>query len=120
MYARRNNATRATIDTSEIFASGTFKNVWMGRYTEGARGGQKCVAKEFKTGSVYEEHYFDKEMEIIRRAQTIIDAWHDAHIIEQKIMLNTPEVWTYENSRHKTLVEPMIENYEKFNSNSGW
>ena len=120
MYARRNNSTHAAIDTSEIFASGTFKNVWAGHYDRGTRAGQKCVSKEFKTGSVYEAHYFDKEMEVIRRAQTMIDAWHDANIIQQKILLNTPEIWTYEESRHKILVEPMIENYEKFNSNSGW
>ncbi|KAH8805129.1 kinase-like domain-containing protein [Xylogone sp. PMI_703] len=119
-YARQNNSSRAEIDTSEIFASGTFKNVWAGHYTVGARAGQQCVSKEFKTGSVYEDHYFDKEMEIIRRSQAIIDAWHDTKIINRKILLNTPEIWTYEESQHKTLIEPMIQNYEKFNSNTGW
>ena len=38
----------------------------------------------------------------------------------QKILLNTPEIWTYEVSQHKHLIKPMIKNYEKFNSNTGW
>lgn len=114
-----NNATHACIETS-IFAHGTFKNVWQGRYTQGIRAGQKCVAKEFKTGSVFEAHYFEEELNIISRAQKIIDNWHDACYSGQRIILNTPQIWTYEDSGAKTLVEPMIENFEKFNSNSGW
>jgi hypothetical protein len=34
-HARTNNATRAVIDATKIFASGTFKNVWVGTYTNG-------------------------------------------------------------------------------------
>jgi len=117
---RTNNATLALIDKSEIFAEGTFKNVWRGEYTEGARAGQECVSKEFKTGSVYENHYFNEELAIISRAQRVIDAWHIANIINRRIILNTPEVWVYTESGHKNLVEPMIDNYEKFNSNTGW
>lgn len=61
-----NNATMADIDRdAAIYAQGTFKNVWLGTYTEGERAGQRCVAKEFKTGSVYAEHYFDEEMNIV-------------------------------------------------------
>ncbi|SPO03578.1 related to protein kinase [Cephalotrichum gorgonifer] len=116
---RLNNATRADI-YGDIFAQGTFKNVWRGTYTEGARAGQACVSKEFKTGSVFEDHYFEQELSIIGRTQKIIDAWHDADIIERRIVLNTPAIWEYEVSGHKCLVEPMIENFEKFNSNTGW
>lgn len=117
---RTNNSTRAIIDRSTIFASGTFKNVWAGRYTRGSRTGQRCVSKEFKTGSVYEAEYFDQEMAVISRAQQIIDAWHDTGILSRRIVLNTPEIWTYEETGEMSLVEPMIKNYEKFNSNSGW
>lgn len=50
-YQRTNNATHAVIYKGDgIFAEGTFKNVWLGEYTTGARRGQPCVAKEFKTG----------------------------------------------------------------------
>ncbi|KAI1148180.1 kinase-like domain-containing protein [Nemania diffusa] len=118
--SRRNNATRAIIDKSELFASGAFKDVYAGEYTEGPRAGQECVSKEFKTGSVYEEEYFEEEMNIIRCTQQIIDDWQDAVLINGRVLLNTPEIWEFADSGAKNLVEPMIENYEKFNSNSGW
>ncbi|CAD6452533.1 f29ab76f-7bac-4ac2-b085-9c8a1e4ffa76 [Sclerotinia trifoliorum] len=125
-HRRLNQSRRAEIDTSEIFASGTFKNVWAGRYTEGPRKGQACVSKEFQTGSVISEHYFEEELEIIRRTQEIVDDFHAAGIIDNRdIIVNTPSIWTYEANAGtkagvKSLVEPMIENFEKFNSNTGW
>ncbi|KAH9892305.1 protein kinase-like domain-containing protein [Xylariomycetidae sp. FL2044] len=119
-YSRKNNASSATVDRSRIFASGTFKNVWRGTYTVGAREGEDCVCKEFKTGSVYEDSYFDEELKVVRRAQTIIDDWNRAGVIRQTILLNDPQIWVYEDTGHKTLVEPFIENFEKFNSNTGW
>lgn len=118
--SRQNNATRAGVLTSSLFASGTFKNVYAGVYTVGERVGQRCVAKEFKTGPVCEEHYFDEEMNVMDRALMVIDAWHDGGFIDKRILLNMPGIWAYENTGVKTLVEPMIENYEKFNSNTGW
>ncbi|KAF8861838.1 kinase-like protein [Acephala macrosclerotiorum] len=119
--SRTNNATRANIEKNNIFASGAFKNVWAGTYTEGARSGQRCVAKEFKTGSVFEDHYFEEEMNIIRRTQKIIDDFDNAKIITgRQILLNTPAIWTYEETGHKALIEPMIGSFEKFNSNTGW
>jgi len=120
-YQRTNNATEADIDRRYgPFAEGTFKLVWGGTYTVGARSGQRCVAKEFKTGSVYENHYFDEEMNIVARAQKVIDNWHAASVIDRKILLNTPAIWEYTESRHKVLIEPFIANLERFNSNSGW
>jgi len=119
-HSRTNNAWKATIQRDTIYASGTFKNVWQGTYTEGARKGQRCVAKEFKTGSVYEDHYFKEELEIIHHSQEIIDEFHAAGLINKDIMLNTPEIWQYEYTENKVLIDPMIENFEKFNSNTGW
>ncbi|KAI9644947.1 hypothetical protein NHQ30_006982 [Ciborinia camelliae] len=119
---RTNDSTEANIYRGNIFASGTFKNVWEGRYTSGSRDDQRCVAKEFKSGSVFEKSYFDGELRIISRAQAIIDDFNAAHILpgpNVNILLNTPAIWTYEGGP-LTLVEPMIENFQKFNSNSGW
>ncbi|KAJ7213155.1 kinase-like domain-containing protein [Mycena pura] len=119
-YARLNNATRAEIDQSQVFATGAFKIVWKGVYTVGARRGERCVAKEFKTGSVYEKRYFEEEMNVIRLTQGVIDAWHAEQIITRDIRLNTPQIWEMIATGAKVLVEPMIENFEKFNSNTGW
>lgn len=119
-FARNNHSTQAVIDPS-IYATGTCKNVRRGCYTQGPRAGQACVAKEFKTGSVFADHYFAEELNILARAQSIIDAWHAARVIDSRIMLNTAEIWEYARSDgKKTLVEPFINNYEKFNSNTGW
>ncbi|KAF3202127.1 hypothetical protein TWF191_003150 [Orbilia oligospora] len=124
-YSRTNNSTRANIDLSKLHGSGTFKYVYAGTYTAGARKGQPCVAKEFKSGCVVEDHYFDEEMNICAKSQEIIDEFNEAGILNQEVYLNTPEIWKYigrgsSKEGQKALLEPMIENFEKFNSNSGW
>jgi hypothetical protein len=122
-YARTNDALQAEIDNTTLYASGTFKNVYKGNYTDGERCGEPCVAKEFKAGSVSEESYFAEEMSIIARTQGIIDKWNQAFIINRTILLNTPSIWTYVDGSQqgqKSLVEPFIHDFEKFNSNSGW
>jgi hypothetical protein len=120
-YSRVNSSTRALIVNDKIFASGTFKDVWKGVYTNGPRKGEPCVAKEFKTGSVFEEHYFQEELSIVERTQRIIDDFAAAKVLENgRIFLNTPEIWTFDGTNEKCLTEPMIENFEKFNGNTGW
>lgn len=118
-YSRENLSSKALIDRSRIYAAGTFKNVWRGEYTSGSRAGQKCVSKEFRSGSIFENYGFQEELDISFCTQNIIDKWNCAKIVERDIMLNTPEIWNAPNGR-KSLVEPFIENFEKFNSNSGW
>ncbi|KAI0200270.1 kinase-like domain-containing protein [Astrocystis sublimbata] len=85
---RDNKSSTAIISRRMVFAEGTFKIVYAGTYTNGPRKGQKCIAKEFKTGS--------------------------------HVLLNMSQIWVNTNTSEKSLVEPMIENFEKFNSNSGW
>lgn len=117
-YARQNNSTKALID-NQLYATGTCKNVRRGHYTQGPRAGQPCVAKEFKTGSVFADHYFAEELTILARAQRIVDGWHAARVIDRRIVLNTAEIWDSPGGR-KVLVEPFIHGYAKFNSNTGW
>ncbi|KAF7936850.1 hypothetical protein EAE99_002199 [Botrytis elliptica] len=125
-HRRTNKSTTAEIVTSSIFASGTFKNVWAGHYTSGERNGQACVSKEFKSGSVYEDHYFSEELEIMRRTQQIVDNFQTAGFLPgREIIVNRPAIWRFEGGPGRragqlSLVEPMIENFEKFNSNTGW
>lgn len=63
-FARQNNAHMANINKATIYATGGFKNVYRGKYTEGERTGQECVAKEFQSGSVFEESYFAVELKV--------------------------------------------------------
>ncbi|GAP91642.2 putative elongation factor 2 kinase [Rosellinia necatrix] len=118
--ARKNHSTSAKIDRDRLYSSGTTMNVYKGVYTNGERQGQALVAKEFKAGYVYEADYFDNEMKVISRAQKVVDDWNNARIIDKRIVLNRPQVWNAKGDGTKALIEPMIQNFEKFNSNSGW
>jgi len=122
--ARLNNANKGTVDFS-IYAQGAFKNVFKGRYTEGERAGQECVSKEFKSGSVYEASFFDHELKVIDKALELVNHFNSSMILSNgTVWLNKAEVWTYIpgsfRAGQKSLVEPLIPNFQKFNSNTGW
>ncbi|XP_032785392.1 alpha-protein kinase vwkA isoform X1 [Daphnia magna] len=122
-FARQNKATDAKIDTTTIFASGAFKIVYKGKYTKGERAGEECVCKIFKSESVFEESYFQEELKVVAKALEIVNMFNRDKHINQKILLNEPDVWTFTSGNKKgkkALIEPMITNFEKFNSNSGW
>jgi Alpha-kinase family len=108
----------------EPFAEGSFKIVWLGKYKDGDREGQRCVAKEFKEGSVFEDYYFEEEMRLIWATSDIVENFNEAGILGAwKVRVNIPEIGTGRDGEMKglkCLVEPFIENFEKFNSNSGW
>ena len=119
-FARQNNASKATVQNQVVYASGGFKNVYKGNYTEGERKDEECVVKVFKSGSIFEESYFATELKVVAKAMEIINKFNNDKIINKPIWLNDPKIWTYEGSKELALVEPMIHNFEKFNSNSGW
>mmetsp|Transcript_10874 Transcript_10874/g.30022 ORF Transcript_10874/g.30022 Transcript_10874/m.30022 type:complete len:243 (-) Transcript_10874:256-984(-) len=121
--SRKNNSANAKVSMHQIFDEGAFRYVYKGNYTSGPRAGEECVAKKFKTGSVYEAHYFDTDIKTVDKAINIIEKWNQKSFIDKMVMVNTPGVWELtdgEEAGAKLLVEPFIENYEKFNSNSGW
>eukprot|EP01135_Chromosphaera_perkinsii_P008823 Nk52_evm18s1485 gene=Nk52_evmTU18s1485 len=108
----------------EKFAEGTFKWVDKGEYTEGERCGHPCVMKWFKTGVVYEAHYFATDLKVTEKAVDIIQKFNDLQNVSKQVLVNIPQVWTYmhgsSKAGQKTIVEPFILNYQKFNSNTGW
>ena len=122
--ARKNQSSFATVSTDEVFATGGFKIVYRGVYKNGPRKGQDCVCKVFKTGAVYEKSFFDHEMNVVNRAMLLIEKFNAANLINKKIYLNQPAIWEFTQDSgyagQKNLIEPMIEDFEKFNSNSGW
>jgi len=120
-YQRSNRGSSEGVRLgNKIFAEGTFKIVYTGTYTNGPRKGEAYVWKQFKAGRGFEDYYFDEELAIVECAQRIIDDFQAARIIDRVILLNTPEVWEQLPDGSLGLVEPMIENFEKFNSNTGW
>jgi hypothetical protein len=122
-YTRENNATKATV-YDPIFASGSFKKIRKGKYTQGERAGEACVSKTFISGSVFEDSYFQAELKVVEKALEIINNFNKQRVINQTIWLNKPEIWTgapgSKGEGKKMLTEPMISNFEKFNSNTGW
>ena len=120
-FSRTNDAEKATVNRQVVHSTGAFKKVHLGNYTEGKRTGQKCVSKEFKTGCVFEDAYFANEMKVVAKSLDIITNYNNASLIDRAITLNTPSIWSYEDKTlGKCLVEPFIENFHKFNSNTGW
>jgi hypothetical protein len=41
-------------------------------------------------------------------------------VVDKPVKLNRPEVWQYAVNGKLILIEPYIENFQKFNSNTGW
>ncbi|AEO66547.1 uncharacterized protein THITE_2114702 [Thermothielavioides terrestris NRRL 8126] len=126
---RYNRSSRATFTDDALnnpFAEGAFRWVAKGRYTRGERQGQACVAKWFKTGVVFESDYFTLDIKAIDKALEIVNRFNELGIVNKPVKINVPEVWTfdedaaYEWAGAKVLCEPFIQNYQKFNSNSGW
>ena len=131
--ARKNNSFSATASAGELerpFASGGFRWVAKGTYTEGQRDGETCVIKWFKDEAkqnIYEEDCFSDDIKATDKAIEIITKWNNSRVIDKKVCMNKCEVWTCSgdlSAKHKdgtkVLVEPYIDDFEKFNSNVGW
>lgn len=127
--ARRNNAFRAEFQSRDLdnpFAEGAFRHVAKGKYTHGERAGEDCVCKWFKTGLVYEESYYQADIKTANKCIEIITQFNREKCIDRQIQVNLPEVWEFNENcgpnlrGTKVLQEPYIENYQKFNSNTGW
>jgi len=126
---RYNNASRAEFSFNALkhpFAEGAFRYVAKGRYTRGERAGQAAVTKWFKTGTVFEKDYFTLDIKAVDKALDIANRFNQLNIVDKPIKVNVPSVWTFDDdsddewSGSKTLSEPFINNYQKFNSNTGW
>lgn len=127
--ARRNNSTNASFTTYDLknpFAEGGFRWVAKGTYTLGARAGELCVCKWFKTGHVEEASFFDLDIKAMEKAHELVKEWNSRRMIDKLVKVNIPEVWEFEYnygspvSGKKVLQEPFIQSYQKFNSNTGW
>ncbi|OTB04067.1 hypothetical protein M426DRAFT_166670 [Hypoxylon sp. CI-4A] len=125
---RYNGSSTATIPNSEVnnpFASGAFRWVAKGRYNSGPRRGEACVIKWFKTGAVFESDYFTLDIKAVNKALEIVNRFNELNIVNKSVKINVPAVWTFdkysgEHAGQQHLCEPFIQNYQKFNSNTGW
>mmetsp|Transcript_29081 Transcript_29081/g.56195 ORF Transcript_29081/g.56195 Transcript_29081/m.56195 type:complete len:569 (-) Transcript_29081:168-1874(-) len=121
----RNCASKATFSQSPSW-HGAHKQVARGTYTEGARCGDECVVKWFKTGAVYSAANFDDDLRACAEARRIAAQFNQAKRPGLPIYINEAQVWHRADPDaygriEKLLVEPMIKGiYKKFNSNTGF
>ena len=107
------------------FSAGSFRWVARGNYEGGSRNGQACVLKWFKTGEVFEADYFTIDIKASGKALEIVNYFNQLNVVDKMVKINVPAVWTFDEfsghrSGQKALCEPFIQNYQKFNSNTGW
>ncbi|KAK3291305.1 kinase-like domain-containing protein [Chaetomium fimeti] len=124
---RYNHSITASFDSHALdnpFESGSFRWVARGVYTAGPRSGQACVVKWFKKGAVFEADYFALDIKAVGRALEIVNRFNGLNIINKTVKFNVPAVWVLDKpapqAGQRALVEPFIQNYTKFNSNTGW
>ena len=125
---RYNISKSASIPTYELehpFAEGAFRWVAKGSYTSGPRQDEACVVKWFKTGAVFEADYFTLDIKAVDKALEIVNRFNELGIVKKSVKINVPAVWQFDKYSRKRagqrhLCEPFIQNYEKFNSNTGW
>jgi len=139
--ASTTNLSRCCHTLQERWNEGAFRWVHKGMYRPdprilgddgGPQNGELCVVKEFKTGSVYEESFFNNDIKAVDKAAEFIVAFNalnatvSSSFRQKPILLNRPAVWqsVYPDATgrmSKKLVEPMLEgSFLKFNSNSGY
>jgi Alpha-kinase family len=120
-YLIRTDATLAYFDTSVVFAQGSFKDVYSGRfYNDDKSVRSVAIKKRFKGGCVYENHYFDMTMRVHERCIDLITRFNNERIAEMLVYLVEPQLWYNEQTEERSIVEPLLHCLKKFNSNTGW
>ena len=98
-----------------MIGEGSFKVVYLARYTSGPRNNASAACKLMREGDSYLASVYDAELEVCAKAQTIVDRFNKARLVNRKIYLNKPEVWTGTGSGSvagwngaRALVEPLV------------
>ncbi|KAH6856263.1 kinase-like domain-containing protein [Chaetomium sp. MPI-CAGE-AT-0009] len=127
---RYNNSSEGSLTLDELenpFASGTYRWVARGSYTSGARQGEACVVKWFKAaGAEFEEDYFAFDTNAVGKAMEIANCFNELGMMDKLVKINIPAAWKFNDeggadwAGRRALCEPFIQDYEKFNSNTGW
>eukprot|EP00392_Amoebophrya_sp_AT5.2_P004926 g4935.t1 len=124
-YANRNSDNAGTFYDDDRIGEGNYKYVVSGEY----HNGRPNVWKFLKSGSTFSSECFQDDIKNAERALPVIAAFHKYLDTETpfgpqvSIKLNMPSCWWQTSDGplrgQNMLVEPRIENFKKFNSNSG-
>jgi hypothetical protein len=119
---RRGDFTHEAMD--HPFAEGTICYLAQGDYVSGPRKDELNICRWFKAGHVDDTTIFDRYMYRLFKAYDLVERWNESCIIEEKVKLNVPGIFTFrQGDRYEgkvVLQEPMLPSYEQFNSNTGW
>ena len=124
-YAHRNPDSEASFnDSSPEIGEGKYKYVVKGTYK---RSGVGAALKFLKSGTTFSSDCFLDDVRAAEAALPYIAGFHQyiAHTVFRghvSIKINIPAVWEQSNGSlrgQRMLVEPLIRNFQKFNSNSG-
>ena len=121
MYAARTNLTSNDVRIhSEVIGEGTFRTCLAGTFVGGTRNGQAAACKRFKREYRHlEDEYFSQDFQIADKVIMIATDWNSFCDNGKEIMVSKGSIHC-SLSGIKYLVEPLIRDYERFTSNSGW
>jgi hypothetical protein len=118
--ARTNLTSKEVRITNHQLGVGSFRVCLEGEYVGGNRNGQEAACKRFKPQyRAMEQEYFAKDFEIISGAIRAAEEWNSFCDHGREIQITKGDI---QNSRSGIpyLVEPLIRNFQKYTSNSGW
>lgn len=119
--AARTNLTSQNVSINEydILGEGSFRIAYAGTYIGGNRNNQEAVCKCFKSHCrVLENEFFLSDFEVTDRAISIAEDWNHICPNKKEILITKGDVMQIGGTKY--LVEPLIRNFTKFTSNSGW
>ena len=117
----RETCALAKMNWDYLYAEGGFKNVYEGVFTTGPRSNQPCVGKEIKRG--IRSYSLENDVTLSYKALDLVTKFNRTQDhIPVNLYVNIPEVVPAPrfNPPKHLLLEPLIRNFVKYNSNSGW
>ncbi|CAD7936050.1 unnamed protein product [Amoebophrya sp. A120] len=126
-YANRNSTDLGRFVEDAQIGEGQYKYVVRGEYRGGDYDGRPNVCKFLKKHTVFDDRLWLDDVRACERALAVIAAFHkylhETNKPKASIKLNIPQVWRQSSEGAKKnqlmLVEPFLDNFSKFNSNTG-
>mmetsp|Transcript_18567 Transcript_18567/g.45988 ORF Transcript_18567/g.45988 Transcript_18567/m.45988 type:complete len:294 (+) Transcript_18567:211-1092(+) len=118
--AARTNLTSNNVNvTNYKLGEGAFRECYQGIYVGGNRNKQVAACKRFKSQYArIENEFFAQDFQIADKTIDMAESWNEICTYGKEIMVSRGTVHT--KGGRKYMVEPLIRDYDKFTSNSGW
>jgi len=118
--ARTNLSSNSVrINTYHVLGEGAFRTAYAGTYIGGNRNNQEAVCKSFKNRyRDLEDEFFRSDFQVADKAIQYAEEWNNFCANDEKILITRGSVHNIGHTKY--LVEPLIRNFTKFNSNNGW